>query len=86
MEVRKIIVCYYLLCEYLGLTDQQFKRSAPSAIGQPNKPVIEFWDQHRHQIDPSRVQPTHEATRGKQENLCIHKCYHNRCGKEEDID
>uniref|UniRef100_A0A2N9IZQ5 Cytochrome P450 n=1 Tax=Fagus sylvatica TaxID=28930 RepID=A0A2N9IZQ5_FAGSY len=43
---------------------QQFKRSAPSAIGQPNKPGVEFWDQHPHQIDPSRVQPTHEATRG----------------------
>uniref|UniRef100_A0A2N9GVF8 Uncharacterized protein n=1 Tax=Fagus sylvatica TaxID=28930 RepID=A0A2N9GVF8_FAGSY len=28
------------------------KREAPSTIGQPKKPGVEFWVQHPHQIDP----------------------------------
>ena len=71
-----IIVCYNRLCEYLGLADQQFKRSVPSAIGQPNKPGVEFWAQYPHQIDLAHVRPLtrrHVAVRNfEHPQLCTH--------------
>ena len=61
-----------LLCEYCGPADQEFQREAPSAIRRPNKLGVEFWAQHSLQIDLAYVQPTHEATRGKQGNFEHH--------------